>query len=157
VNAFLFSEPGKKYLRALVKYHVVVNETVYSDAYYRGGDDDGKEESAGGGEGYWHVDLPTLLGGKPVSVDVKTWRGFVSVVVNGFVKVVVRDGVADDGVVQVVGKVLIPPCEKHSAEEAEDMSVEEFKGRLAPYMEESELEVPEEFETPGEQKNMGDL
>ncbi|KAK4041753.1 fasciclin domain protein [Parachaetomium inaequale] len=160
VNAFLFSEHGKKYLRALVRYHVVVNETVYSDAYYRGGGEDGKE-SGGGGGGYWHVDLPTLLGGKPVSVDVKTWRGFVSVVVNGFVKVVVRDGVADDGVVQVVGRVLIPPCGHRGGEEAEDMSVEEFKSRLEPYMEGSEeskeSEGPEELETSGEQKNMGDL
>jgi len=34
-NAFLFNtEKGLGYLRALLKYHLVVNETLYSDAYY---------------------------------------------------------------------------------------------------------------------------
>jgi uncharacterized surface protein with fasciclin (FAS1) repeats len=34
VNEFLFSRRGERYLRALLKYHVVLNETLYSDAYY---------------------------------------------------------------------------------------------------------------------------
>ncbi|KAH6628441.1 fasciclin domain protein [Chaetomium tenue] len=144
VNAFLFSEVGKGYLRALVKYHVVLNETVYSDAYYRGGEKEkgeGEEDGEGVGGGYWHVDLPSLLHGKPISVDIKTWKGFVSIVVNGFVRVVVRDGVADDGVIQVIGRVLIPPHKHHDGHggvEKEDMSVEELKERLEPYLEESE-------------------
>jgi uncharacterized surface protein with fasciclin (FAS1) repeats len=152
VNAFLFSERGKRYLRALVRYHVVVNETLYSDEFYRGGhgdgDDDGNGEGEGKGEGrdYWHVDLPSLLGGKPISVDVKTWKGFVSIVVNGFTRVVVRDGVADDGVVQVVGRVLIPPHEHHGghgvgegSEEEGEMSLEELKSRLEPYLGDGEV------------------
>ncbi|KAL2132029.1 hypothetical protein VTI74DRAFT_4288 [Chaetomium olivicolor] len=149
-NAFLFSERGRRYLKALVSYHVVVNETVYSDAYYRGGDgedDDGAERK----RDYWHVDLPSLLGGKPISVDVKTWRGFVSIVVNGFVRVVVRDGVADDGVLQVVDRVLIPPHKHHGGgrrkEDDEGIGEEELKRRLEPYMEEGA----------GERKDMGDL
>jgi uncharacterized surface protein with fasciclin (FAS1) repeats len=155
VNAFLFSERGKGYLKALLKYHVVVNETVYSDAYYRGGEDNGDDGEKGVdgkvGGGYWHVDLPSLLHGKPISVDIKTWKGFVSIVVNGFVKVVVRDGVADDGVVQVVGQVLIPPHKHHDGHggEEEDMNVEELKERLEPYLEESEESR--------ERENMGDL
>jgi uncharacterized surface protein with fasciclin (FAS1) repeats len=142
VNAFLFSERGKKYLRALVKYHVVVNETLYSDEFYRGngggGGDNGEEK--GEGRDYWHVDLPSLLGGKPISVDVKTWKGFVSIVVNGFTRVVVRDGVADDGVLQVVGRVLIPPHEHHGGHgvgegsEEGEVSLEELKSRLEPYL-----------------------
>ena len=35
VNAFLFSKFGEKYLKALIKYHVVPNHTLYSDAYYK--------------------------------------------------------------------------------------------------------------------------
>ncbi|KAH6855012.1 fasciclin domain protein [Chaetomium sp. MPI-CAGE-AT-0009] len=152
VNAFLFSERGKRYLRALVRYHVVLNETVYSDEYYRGGGGgEGEGENKGVGGGYWHVDLPSLLHGKPISVDIKSWKGFVSIVVNGFVRVVVRDGVADDGVLQVVGRVLIPPHKHHGGygEEMENMSVEELKDRLEPYLEQSE-------ESDG-RKNMGDL
>jgi len=34
INAFLFSSHGEKYLKALLKYHVVSNQTLYSDAYY---------------------------------------------------------------------------------------------------------------------------
>jgi uncharacterized surface protein with fasciclin (FAS1) repeats len=150
VNAFLFSERGRRYLKALVKYHVAVNETLYSDAYYSGGGG-GEEEGdeRWGGRDYWHVDLTSLLGGKPISVDVKRWKRFVSIVVNGFVRVVVRDGVADDGVVHVVPRVLIPPCEHHGAGNAdeEEVSVEELKSRLEPYLE----------KTAGGREGMGDL
>ncbi|KAL2122226.1 hypothetical protein VTJ04DRAFT_2681 [Mycothermus thermophilus] len=177
-NAFLFSPHGKKYLEALVRYHVVLNETVYSDAYYRGrwdhhdhdhddGDDDKQQQTdfstrrsygtEGGRRRYWHIDLPTLLHNKPVSVDVKTWGAhgnFVSLVVNGFTRVLVRDGPADDGVIQVVDRVLIPPCEHHHGEHGKEddgdgeMSVEELKRRLAPYVngdgEQEKEEAPEE-------------
>lgn len=34
VNAFLFSSYGLKYLKGLLKYHVVPDKTLYSDAYY---------------------------------------------------------------------------------------------------------------------------
>ena len=34
INAFLFSRFGGKYLKALLKYHVVPCQTLYSDAYY---------------------------------------------------------------------------------------------------------------------------
>ncbi|KAK4240127.1 Fasciclin domain-containing protein [Achaetomium macrosporum] len=138
-NAFLFSEKGRKYLKALVKYHVVVNETLYSDAFYSGkkeGDEEGESTN------YRHVDLTSLLDGKPISVDVREWKGFVSIVVNGFIKVVVRDGIANDGVIQVVDKVLIPPCKHHDGDDGDDskgvekeMSVEELKSRLEPYLE----------------------
>ena len=155
-NAFLFSPPGRPYLRALLRYHVVINETLYSDAYYRDGSGGEKEEAVeedevvgDGNSGYWHVDLPSLLEGKPISVDVKTWKGLASIVVNGFVKVTVRDVVADDGVVQVVGRVLIPPHkhrggdrlsggQKVEDDKIEEVSPEELKARLEPYLEESE-------------------
>ena len=40
INAFLFSEYGRKYLAALLSYHVVANQTLYSDAFYSGGSSD---------------------------------------------------------------------------------------------------------------------
>jgi hypothetical protein len=33
VNGFLFSRWGEKYLKALLKYHIVFDRTLYSDAY----------------------------------------------------------------------------------------------------------------------------
>ena len=103
------------------------------------------------------MDLPSLLGGKPISVDVKKWKGFVSIVVNGFTRVVVRDGVADDGSVQVVNKVLIPPHKHHGGgghsmevvEEDGDVSLEELKSRLEPYLGDEEVS--------GGRGSMGDL
>ena len=35
INGFLFSSYGQKYLKALLKYHLVANQTLYSDAYYK--------------------------------------------------------------------------------------------------------------------------
>ncbi|KAK4124856.1 Fasciclin-domain-containing protein [Parathielavia appendiculata] len=161
-NAFLFSERGRKYLKGLLKYHVAVNETLYSDAYYTGGGNGKGEEEVvvelDGLEGgrrrgsYWHVDLTSLLDGKPISVDVQRWKRFVSIVVNGFVPVVVKDGVADDGVVHVVSRVLIPPCEHRGGNgvgegDEEEVSVEELMRRLEPYVE----------ETSAGREDMGDL
>jgi uncharacterized surface protein with fasciclin (FAS1) repeats len=34
INAFLFSKYGERYLKALLKYHVVHNATLYSDSFY---------------------------------------------------------------------------------------------------------------------------
>ena len=143
-NAFLFSEKGKKFLKGLVRYHFVVGETAYSDVLYQskdGEDDDGEAETERGG--WRHVDLESWLGGKVIGVDVRQWRGVVSVLVNGRVRVVVRDGVAGDGVLQIVERVLIPP-RKFRREEGEEeqeegeIGVEELKSRLEPYLEEAD-------------------
>lgn len=53
INAFLFSSYGQKYLKALLKYHVVANQTLYSDAYYK------SEEAGATGipKGVFHVSV----------------------------------------------------------------------------------------------------
>ena len=54
INAFLFSKYGEKYLKALLKYHIVPNKTLYSDAFYKSeSNKDVKEE--GIPKGYFHV------------------------------------------------------------------------------------------------------
>ena len=57
--------------------------------------------------------------------------------VNAFARVSVQDIVAEDGVIQVMGDVLIPP-KKLSGEaeywEGGEMSVDELKERLEPYV-----------------------
>ena len=150
INAFLFSKFGEKYLRALLKYHIVANETLYSNAYYGPHKSEIKvksEEDVGADAvPFFHFDLPTLLKDKSLAVDVSRFGPFVYFRINGFVGVAVQDGIAKDGVIQVVSNILIPPKKAGGfgmAEEdlywnGEEMSLEEFKGRLGPYVQDEE-------------------
>ncbi|PMD43899.1 Fasciclin-domain-containing protein [Hyaloscypha variabilis F] len=136
VNAFLFSKVGESVLRALVEYHIVANRALYSDAYFtldRPDDVVDEEELGGEREGAgpdFHADLPTLLRGQSLSVDVKRWGRLIDVRVNGFLSVQVVDGVAKDGVLHTMGEVLLPP--KNPGREPRDGEgeVEEFLGRF---------------------------
>jgi len=139
INAFLFSKYGEKYLKALLKYHVVANQTLYSDAFYKAKDAETKVtdevDMEGIPKGYFHVDLPTLLDDKSLSIDVARYGGFISIKINGFSSVAVQDGIAKDGVIHVVSSVLIPPKTPKGAEyTGEEMSVEDFKERFDPYV-----------------------
>ena len=51
INAFLFSKYGQKYLAALLKYHVVLDQTLYSNAFY----DSDHSEAKNKGHGLYHV------------------------------------------------------------------------------------------------------
>ncbi|KAI9813544.1 MAG: hypothetical protein M1832_006275 [Thelocarpon impressellum] len=137
INAFLFSKYGEKYLKGLLKYHVISNTTLYSDAFYpyKGP----KEESIP--KGVFHVDLPTLLEDRYLSVDVARYGGFISIKINGFTDVAIQDGIAKDGVIQILSDVLIPPKKlggKHW--QGEELSVEELKERLEPLVDQ-EMEL----------------
>jgi uncharacterized surface protein with fasciclin (FAS1) repeats len=143
VNAFLFSKYGTKYLKALMEYHMVVDQTLYSDAFYDATSDEEQDVSEQGRPPYYHYDLPSVLG-KPLAVDVTRYGPFVAIRVNGFSRVTIHDGVASDGVIQVVSNVLIPP--KHAGGEqvwwkGEEMSVDEFKERLEPLMNGENMEL----------------
>jgi uncharacterized surface protein with fasciclin (FAS1) repeats len=130
VNAFLFSTYGRKYLKALLEYHMVVDQTLYSDAYF-----DGTEDSSTTRPPYYHLDLPTVLEGKSLAVDITRYGPFVAIRINGFSRVTVHDGVASDGVIQVMSDVLIPPKRPGGDVWAgEELSVEELKERLSPLM-----------------------
>ncbi|KAK1750291.1 Fasciclin domain-containing protein [Echria macrotheca] len=147
VNAFLFSDHGKKYLKALLKYGIVANQTLYSDAFYKAPVDDDDDDKRAQKADYWHVDLPSLLDDKPIAVDVRRWKGFVSIVANGYTRVAVQDVLGSDGVLQVTGTVLIPPHKRGHGEEGQEWEeeeeqdddreweVEELKARLDPYLE----------------------
>lgn len=138
-NAFLFSRVGLKYLKALLQYHVVPENTLYSDAYY-------KAESSESGvhdesKGKVHVDLPTALEGKSLSIDIARYGPFLVVNVNGFNRVAVTNVVADDGVIHVMRNVIIPPKKLADSEElehwnGEEISVDELTERLQPYVKE---------------------
>ena len=60
INGFLFSSFGEKYLKALLKYHIVANQTLYSDAFYKGD----SAEKTGIPKGIFHVcRLPPYVSG----------------------------------------------------------------------------------------------
>ncbi|KAF9880090.1 fasciclin domain-containing protein [Colletotrichum karsti] len=133
-NAFLFNSPtGLKFLKALLKYQIVANTTLYSDALYR---PDNKGDASV--EEHIHVDLPTLLGGKNIAVDVAVWRGFRRVKLNGYIPIVVADGIAKNGVIHVPARVPIPPHKHKADSEDGSITVEELKERLAEYVDEDD-------------------
>lgn len=128
-------------MKALLQYHVVANETLYSDAFYNHASGVAATELSDQSipKGRFHVDLPTALEGKSLSVDVARWGGFITIRINGFNSIAVQDGIARDGVIHVLSSVLIPPKTPGGAfVENEDLSVEEFKERLLPFVEDEE-------------------
>ncbi|RDW90015.1 fasciclin domain-containing protein [Aspergillus mulundensis] len=141
INAFLFSPHGLPYLRALLKYHIVPNQTLYSDVLYK----DGRIRPFGI-KGSTHLDLPTLLEGHEISVDVARFGPYTGFKVNGWQRVAFADGLARDGVIHVLDHVLIPPrrvdgqTESGGVGEEGGLELEEFMERLRPYVEDGEAE-----------------
>lgn len=68
INGFLFSKYGQKYLAKLLMYHVVANQTLYSDAFYKADD---SSETARIPKGLFHVSIccPCNLNHVPVHTD----------------------------------------------------------------------------------------
>ena len=88
---------------------------------------------------YLQIDLKTALKDKSLSVDVARYGRFIRIKINGFATVAIEDGVASDGVIQVVSDVLIPPKAIDRAlqpYQGEEISVEDLKERLEPLVEE---------------------
>jgi len=135
VNAFLFSKYGEKHLKALLEYHIVVNNTMYSDAYsFEDKDDAEMDGEPWIDDGGFHVQLPTLLKGRTLRVDTRRWGRLMTVLINGLNRVQVLDGIAKDGVIQVLSNVLIPPVKANGKEWVDkEMSVDEFKEHFDGY------------------------
>jgi uncharacterized surface protein with fasciclin (FAS1) repeats len=90
--------------------------------------------------GHVHIDLPTLLADHPLAIDIFRHGPFVNIRINAVVPVTVQDGLAADGVIHVVPRVLIPPRKPGGKGESvkegeEEMSLEEFVERLEPFVE----------------------
>ncbi|KAI4238777.1 MAG: hypothetical protein LQ349_000858 [Xanthoria aureola] len=137
-NGFLFSSYGQKYLKALLSYHVVANQTLYSDAYYAVDSVDNTDIP----KGVFHIDLPTLLADKSLSVNVVRYGRIIVIRINAFSQVTIEDGIAADGVIQVVSDVLIPPKRIDGMEQhyrGEELTVEDLQERLEPFVENVEL------------------
>jgi uncharacterized surface protein with fasciclin (FAS1) repeats len=141
-NAFLFNtDKGKVILKALLKYQIASNVTLYTDAVYRADDGDAADAAD---DNHRHYDLETLLKGKRIAVDVDRLGPIVTMKVNGGAPVVIRDVPARNGVIQVVGRVPIPPhkdCDRDGScgdESDGEISVEELVERLWEYVEKEE-------------------
>ena len=139
-----------------MEYHIVPDTTLYSDAIYTHKPENSTVILESPRRGMTHVcfprspqlvhertnlsdqiDLPTLLADKYLSIDIARWGRFITMKINGFSTVSVQDGIAKDGVIHVVPRVLIPP--KTPGGKAEDfkedeLSVEELMERLNPYV-----------------------
>jgi uncharacterized surface protein with fasciclin (FAS1) repeats len=126
----------------LLKYHIVANQTLYSDAFYKAKDLDTEVtdevvDVEGIPKGFFHVDLPTLLEDKSLSIDVARWGGFIKIKINGYNTVAVQDGIAKDGVIHVPHAVLIPPKTPGGVQyQGEEMDLDEFQARLLPFVQE---------------------
>lgn len=131
-NAFLFNtEKGLKYLKALLKYHIATNVTLYSDAVY---DKTGDEEDAETASE--HYELKTLLDDAPIGVDIAQVLGFKIYRINGFAHAKIADVPGKNGVIQVTDKVLIPPHkhDKEGGSTSEEIEVDDLMERLASYV-----------------------
>ena len=132
INAFLFSKYGEKYLKALLEYHVVPDNTLYSDAYYHANSSSAEpQENA---KGIYHVDLPTLLKDRYLAIDIARWGGLIEIKINAFARVAFQDVIAKDGVIHSLDDVIIPPKKLKGSEEVEywqgeEMTVEELVER----------------------------
>lgn len=80
-----------------------------------------------------------------MQVDVARYGPFISIKINGFSRVTAQDGVAKDGVIQVVSDVLIPPKKLGGTQveywTGEEMSVEDFMERLEPFVQDDRLDL----------------
>ncbi|PMD41771.1 FAS1 domain-containing protein [Hyaloscypha variabilis F] len=134
INTFLFSEKGASYLRRLIEYHFLPNQTLFSNAYYKPGDTAALQEAQAAPPASTEPDrryrlligtktfpLPTQMQGRKMSVDISRHGGIIAMRVNGSIPVTAQDGLANNGVVHIVADVLIPPQEPGSvAVEQED-------------------------------------
>lgn len=83
-----------------------------------------------------------MLEDKSLSINIFRFGRIISIKVNGFSDVVIQNGIAKDGVIQVVGSVLIPPKQIDGVEQqwqGEELSVEDFKERFDPFIEREDL------------------
>ena len=146
-----------KYLRALLQYHIVENQTLYSDTFYTA---DGQIRDLGT-RGFTHLDLPTLLKvecgdgngdkkkkGPSLAVDVARFGAIGSIKLNGYHRVAFADALARDGAVHILDHVLIPPrkvkghhvADSDEVEDEAELTIEDLKDRLSDWVEEDAVD-----------------
>ncbi|KAF5007924.1 hypothetical protein FDECE_5840 [Fusarium decemcellulare] len=158
---FLFSNGGRPYLRALLKYHVVANKTLFSDIYWPHDGADLVDLSQIEAKDSHQFDLQTLhpdlklpLQSRKVhdrwQLNVLADSGVSETGHHDLVPISVPDIVLMDGVIHLVDSILLPPGLSKQKEVSwlgrlasaighQDHSVEELVDLLEPYIDESEI------------------
>ena len=156
INAFIFSEEGEGYLRALLKYHIAPNQTLYSNALYDTSSDPyASPPSPSSSSSYYFTAgdpphrhrlikgrrcfvLSTMIPGLNLSIDVARHGGLITMRVNESATVTIQDQIASDGVVHVVDSVLIPPrkldVKGDNNESLKAFRVADLKARMVDYL-----------------------
>ncbi|EZF21924.1 hypothetical protein H112_05095 [Trichophyton rubrum D6] len=116
-NQFLFSPYGKEYLRALLQYHIVANQTMFSNLLlpHNGAAQIPLENGS-------KIHLPTLLPSHNLSVTVEMNGPRVSPKINNAVSIESHDIVVMDGVVHKIDTVLLPPLLSNGEESTSEQS-----------------------------------
>ncbi|RJE19617.1 fasciclin domain family protein, partial [Aspergillus sclerotialis] len=110
-NRFLFGPGGQEYLRALLGYHIVSNETMFSDVTFPVNNQ--KQLDFAGEPTHTRL-LTTLAGGHNISAASTEGPDSSrrTITINGAVSVTRPDIVVMDGVVHEIDSVLLPPLDK---------------------------------------------
>jgi uncharacterized surface protein with fasciclin (FAS1) repeats len=108
-TTYLFSEAGKPYLRALLRYHIVPNKTLWSNAFYHSPRDSNPDPpsawkdvvytGANRPKGVRKFLLPTMLEGQSINGVITRDGPDIKLKINEAILVAVMDGMAADGVV----------------------------------------------------------
>ncbi|KAH8695155.1 FAS1 domain-containing protein [Talaromyces proteolyticus] len=107
-NQFFFGTGGEDYLRALLAYHIVANQTLFSDVYFQ---EDGRGQLPVDTDS--QIVLPSLITDQGLNITVQPAKGpghRQSVQVNSRVPLAIPDLVAMDGVVHGIDTILVPPA-----------------------------------------------
>ncbi|SPJ88299.1 uncharacterized protein FTOL_12554 [Fusarium torulosum] len=154
---FLFSHGGSPYLRALLKYHIVANKTLFSDTYWPHNGTELLDLTQAKSKEPHRFDLPTLhknltleveslKGQKNWGLSVAKGRGGESKS-DGFIPVSTPDIILMDGVVHLIDSVLLPEALSQNRNVSwlsrltsglgnSKLSVEDLTDLLGPYIDE---------------------
>ncbi|KAH6960182.1 FAS1 domain-containing protein [Fusarium avenaceum] len=154
---FLFSHGGSPYLRALLKYHVVANKTLFSDTYWPHNGAELIDLTQSKSKEPHRFDLSTLHKNLTLKVDSsKARKGWgISVAKgsdsegksDGFVPVSTPDIILMDGVIHLIDSVLLPEAIEQNKDGSwlgrltsglgsSKLSIEELTDLLGPYIDE---------------------
>lgn len=81
---------------------------------------------------------------KSLAVDVLRYGRYINIKINAFSQVTIEDGIAADGVIQVVSDVIVPPKPIDRMDtywQGEDLTVDDLKERLEPFVQDTDVEL----------------